>query len=378
MNTYIENDNSDVTIVNMPEAYNFQANVWAMQPNLWYPVMKFLSFTEDYYNGVTAAENPLNLFIKLHVGNMVVDGVPDQLGTLTAIYEAPFYGLTNVDLEFSLVNLGSSSNSKFTVFRTGSGKNEDTSPTGELSFRFGFYEGVLHLFVRNNTASNIFKNIPITVKRFDRVGLDEWFSLENHIKIFGAYMMMNIVEDLSTATENITFIDSVIIPKVMPFQLRADLDYTPTSYIDQTIQGASHAYDFPDENHAVYYFGNRHAYHGLFVGKLHRLVDRSASPRFIGTTAQRPDVADIGDGFEYFDTTLKQLIVKSGTGWVDPDGYLAGISKIGTFAARPSAAPLGYMYLCTDKQTQEGQVQGIPIWHRGSDSWCDALGRTIS
>ena len=56
------------------------------------------------------------------------------------------------------------------------------------------------------------------------------------------------------------------------------------------------------------------------------------------------------------------------------------LSHSGTFANKPAASSIypGYKYFCTDKQTPEGQVDGIEITHKGGGVWVDALGRTVS
>ena len=50
------------------------------------------------------------------------------------------------------------------------------------------------------------------------------------------------------------------------------------------------------------------------------------------------------------------------------------------FSQKPSKneVPEGFAYFCIDKQTTEGQSNGIMIYHKGSNVWVDALGRIIS
>ena len=54
----------------------------------------------------------------------------------------------------------------------------------------------------------------------------------------------------------------------------------------------------------------------------------------------------------------------------------------GTFANKPTVSnnniEVGFKYFCTDKQTAEGQSNGIEIIHKGNDVWVDALGRVVS
>ena len=57
--------------------------------------------------------------------------------------------------------------------------------------------------------------------------------------------------------------------------------------------------------------------------------------------------------------------------------YTAAGATQGTFANKPTSPNVGQMYFCTDKQTTEGQTNGIPIYYNGT-GWVDALGRTIS
>lgn len=76
---------------------------------------------------------------------------------------------------------------------------------------------------------------------------------------------------------------------------------------------------------------------------------------------------------------------ENGTNYYDGEswyvnGYKQNIKYSGTFATKPSASDIkvGFAYFCTDKQTTEGQTNGIMIYHKGNDVWVDALGRTIS
>lgn len=50
----------------------------------------------------------------------------------------------------------------------------------------------------------------------------------------------------------------------------------------------------------------------------------------------------------------------------------------GTFVNRPINTDVGFIYFCTDRQTIEGTIDGIPIFYKGSDVWVDALGRVVS
>lgn len=67
--------------------------------------------------------------------------------------------------------------------------------------------------------------------------------------------------------------------------------------------------------------------------------------------------------------------------WINVDGLSVDTKYSGTFTEKPLASsgiPNGFAYFCTDKQTTEGQANGIMIYHKGSNVWVDALGRTIS
>lgn len=57
------------------------------------------------------------------------------------------------------------------------------------------------------------------------------------------------------------------------------------------------------------------------------------------------------------------------------------ISYSGTFDEKPNSSSgieTGFSYFCTDRKTTEGNVDGIPIYHKGNDVWVDALGRVVS
>lgn len=100
----------------------------------------------------------------------------------------------------------------------------------------------------------------------------------------------------------------------------------------------------------------------------------------IGTTEIRPILASNDKGFEYFDTTINKPIWWNGTEWVDSEGNNADSIPItsGTFANKPTGVDIGYAYFCTDRQTTEGSTNGIMIYYKGSNTWVDTLGRTIS
>lgn len=56
------------------------------------------------------------------------------------------------------------------------------------------------------------------------------------------------------------------------------------------------------------------------------------------------------------------------------------IKDNGTFSQKPlssSGIPIGFQYFCTDKQTEEGQSNGIMIYHKGENIWVDSLGRVV-
>lgn len=50
----------------------------------------------------------------------------------------------------------------------------------------------------------------------------------------------------------------------------------------------------------------------------------------------------------------------------------------GVFSEKPKNVEVGFQYFCTDKQTSEGNNDGIVIYHKGNNVWVDALGRVVS
>ena len=58
------------------------------------------------------------------------------------------------------------------------------------------------------------------------------------------------------------------------------------------------------------------------------------------------------------------------------DVPVKGLAGVGTYANKPANAVAGTQYFCTDKQTTEGQANGIMIYYNGT-IWVDALGRAI-
>ena len=63
------------------------------------------------------------------------------------------------------------------------------------------------------------------------------------------------------------------------------------------------------------------------------------------------------------------------------DDILQKVTQIsGTFNNRPndSECYIGKAYFCTDRQTIEGEENGIMIYYKGDGIWVDSLGRTIT
>lgn len=58
-----------------------------------------------------------------------------------------------------------------------------------------------------------------------------------------------------------------------------------------------------------------------------------------------------------------------------------GLNKSGVFNEKPTGSdsvPIGFVYYCTDRQSQEGVTDGIAIFYKGNNVWVDALGRVVS
>lgn len=66
--------------------------------------------------------------------------------------------------------------------------------------------------------------------------------------------------------------------------------------------------------------------------------------------------------------------------WVNAEGISYNIKKFGTFSNKPSSLeiPIGFSYFCTDKQTAEGNSNGIIIYYKGNNVWVDTLGRIVN
>ena len=107
------------------------------------------------------------------------------------------------------------------------------------------------------------------------------------------------------------------------------------------------------------------------------IYGNNADSKLAGPSNLRP--SDIYSGYSYFDTTINKPIWWTGEKWVDAEGNDADSTPItsGTFANKPTGVDVGYAYFCTDKQTTEGSSNGIMIYYKGSNTWVDALGRTV-
>lgn len=63
------------------------------------------------------------------------------------------------------------------------------------------------------------------------------------------------------------------------------------------------------------------------------------------------------------------------------DGTTYGTLKAGTWDEKPDDSNniyMGFGYFCTDKQTTEGEQDGIPVFYVGESTWVDALGRVVN
>ena len=72
-----------------------------------------------------------------------------------------------------------------------------------------------------------------------------------------------------------------------------------------------------------------------------------------------------------------KVVDDSGAPIAIPSDVSKAYIESGAFNKKPSSATKGQMYFCTNKQTTEGQADGIPIFYNGTN-WVDALGRTVS
>lgn len=113
-------------------------------------------------------------------------------------------------------------------------------------------------------------------------------------------------------------------------------------------------------------------YYGPMTSEL--TFETSTRPRLF------PGGTNMNIGEKIFDETLSKPLWYNAAKWVEADGATAGVARSGTYAQKPASANIyvGYAYFCTDKQTTEGATDGIMIYHKGSDVWVDALGRTVS
>lgn len=106
----------------------------------------------------------------------------------------------------------------------------------------------------------------------------------------------------------------------------------------------------------------------------------------IGGSADFPSITVYNKGIlrgaQYFDTDTNKLFIANTEKWYNPNGVLASTPESGNFANKPTIQrnniPIGFQYLCTDKQTSEGATNGIMLYHKGNDIWVDALGREIN
>ena len=69
-----------------------------------------------------------------------------------------------------------------------------------------------------------------------------------------------------------------------------------------------------------------------------------------------------------------------GSEWEEYTGemrYEPLVRTKGTWEQKPAVSKVGFLYYCTDRQTTEGQRNGIVIYYAGNDMWVDAFGRPV-
>lgn len=148
--------------------------------------------------------------------------------------------------------------------------------------------------------------------------------------------------------------------------------------------------------------------------------------RAFGTTAQRPILKTVRRGADYYDTTLKRMIVWNGEKWIEEDGEEAGIARVGsistangltpnrrgfgfycttiskmifwtgsawieedgevaaikrsgTFANKPTPTNVGFKYFCTSGASLDGgttETANLAIYYTGS-GWVDGSGNSV-
>ena len=106
-----------------------------------------------------------------------------------------------------------------------------------------------------------------------------------------------------------------------------------------------------------------------------------------GTVSELPNLLNktvyADSGLCYWATDLRKPLFFRNTDnkFYNADGYIYNIRTSGTFSQKPTVAEyavkIGFAYFCTDRQTSEGSVNGIVIYHKGDDIWVDALGRVV-
>ena len=90
-----------------------------------------------------------------------------------------------------------------------------------------------------------------------------------------------------------------------------------------------------------------------------------------GTTAERPIINSVYEGFEYYDSTLKKKIIWDGVKWTDFDNNSVDSLKQGTTQQRPTEVKAGFYYFDT--------TLNKPIWKKDdiTNVWIDATGAEV-
>lgn len=126
----------------------------------------------------------------------------------------------------------------------------------------------------------------------------------------GEYMFGNKIEDINISFSDFSnnFTNDMICDK---YKYNGDDDIV--TYICETEANFHHLANECEKQDIIKYTNRQYKFNpsiGKFV----------STDKITGTSSERPNLTNLDEGFEYYDTTLKKKIIWNGTTWVNLDG----------------------------------------------------------
>ena len=159
-----------------------------------------------------------------------------------------------------------------------------------------------------------------------------------------------------------------------------DKEYVSFNFKNAILQIAylsvNHNTGYIDNNIVIYKELNRLLRNSSYVTQTYNipftLSKITTTPKLLNLLIDCTSVQYLIEGALYKSDGTKLINIQTG----NP----ANVLTSGTFSQKPTSSQgikVGFKYFCTDKQTTEGQTNGIMIYYKGDDTWVDANGVVV-